>query len=612
MKRITLLICSFFALQGLFAQQKTDDGSVTVIQCSHFSISRPLSEIMEPADAPESAVPWISPDRDNRPTQRFLYSVADGPEYGNDPSAIQSSGGNRIAVATIANWDGQGGNQCPLDPSGAVGLNHYVQTVNANPFKIYNKVTGAAMGTVRNIESLWTPVPSVCCDPVLLYDKYADRWVLTVLGNGSTLYLAVSTTPDPTGTYYTFSFAGTGSYDYNKISIWADGYYMTSNQTPTRRIYCFERAKMILGDASARLIYKTYTPGTVNGFYISLSADADGQLPPAGTPLPFFSYSDNAWGGGEIDGVKMWTMAVDWTVPSAVVTQLPTVPTAAFDASYNSSWNDVYQPGTAQMLDGLGGVCMYRAQWRKWVGYNTVVLNWGVKISTTQRSIKWVELRQDQISDTWSLYQDGIYTPDASTRWMGSIAMDDNGSIALCYAKSSSAAGDYPSLAFTGRLATDPLGTMSFAETIAKQGTSSQPSNPCGNRYGDYAQTSLDPDGLTFWHTGMYTSGGQKSRIYSFQLPIPTGIAENQNASSFSVFQSGNLLNVKGINLLSNAQMVFDLFDIDGKQIRGQKVNPTSSGTMEASMDVTGLAEGAYLVRIGNADFQKVVKVVIN
>src|SRR5262249_45186247 len=150
-----------------------------------------------------------------------------------------------------------------------------------------------------------------------------------------------------------------------------------------------------------------------------------------------------AWGGGQIDGVKIWNMSVNWAsaTPTATVSGPVVIATSSFDASYDSNWDDISQPGTSQKLDGIGGVCIFRAQWRSWVGYNTVVLDWGVKLSTTQRSLKWVELRQDQSTGTWSLYQEGIYSPDASSRWIGSMAMDDNGSIALCYTKSSSAAG---------------------------------------------------------------------------------------------------------------------------------------------------------------------------
>ena len=211
-------------------------------------------------------------------------------------------------------------------------------------------------------------------------------------------------------------------------------------------------------------------------------------------------------------------MTTNWVpaTPTATITSAGVIPMSAFDASYDPSWNDCPQPGTTQKLDGIGGVLTFRSQWKSWAGYNTVVLNWGVKISATQRSIKWCELRQNQSTGVWSLYQEGIYTPDASTRWLGSIAMDNNGSIGLCYLKSNSSS-IYPSLAYAGRRSCDPLGTLPIAEVVAIAGGGSQIGI---NRDGDYSQTWLDPDGITFWHTGLYlgAGGAAQTRIYSFQI----------------------------------------------------------------------------------------------
>jgi hypothetical protein len=613
MKQITTLAILFFVSQILSAQQVQDKSDVTVITCSHFGISRPLRDLFEPEQSVPGNVVKEIQDRENRVPQTFLHSAAEGPEYSNDPSTIQKHMGSRATTPILKNWAGQIG-VCPPDPTGAVGTDYYVQAVNATPLKIFNKTTGAQVGSVIQVGSLWTPAINDDGDPILLYDKYADRWLLSQLGTSfSGIYIAISTTNDPTGTYYTYTFNSPNTLDYPKYSIWADGYYMTFNGS-TKRVFCFERDSMLIGSPNARAISKTFTSGPVSGFYAPLPADADGQLPPFGTPCPFVSYSENAWGTGAVDGVKIWTMSVNWALatPTATIAGPTVLATAAFDGTYNSNWNDISQPGTTQKLDGIGGVCIFRAQWRQWVGYNTMVLNWGVKLSSIQRSIKWVELRQDQSSGTWSLYQEGIYAPDSSSRWVGSIAMDDNGSIALCYAKSSSAAGNYPSLAFTGRLASDPLGQMTFAETVAMTGTGSQ-TGGCGNRFGDYSHTSLDPDGITFWHTGEYfgSNGAIRTRIYSFQLSTLAGIDAAQNAVSFAAYQNGNLLMVTGERFASKEKMVVDLFDINGRKISGKTINPNND-RIETSFDISKIAKGAYLVRIGNADFQKVVKVVVN
>lgn len=341
-----------------------------------------------------------------------------------------------------------------------------MQAVNATPFAVYDK-TGTGTPTFTGSVGTVTGSTLNSGDPIVMYDKFADRWFVAQLDLFVSFAVAVSATNDPSGAWYAYKFSmpGFAMPDYLKFSVWENGYYMTSNNG-NGTVLCFERDAMLAGTPGARMISTSFTSPTNAGFgfWLPLPGDADGVLPPAGQPCPLFSYTDNAWGTGIIDGVNIWSMAVTWgTTPSATITLDATIPTAAFDASYESSWNDITQPGT-QMLDGLGGVCMYRAQWNSFIGTNRVVLNWAVKINSLQRSIKWVELRQDQSTNVWSLYQEGTYAPDSANRWCGSIAMDCNGDIALCYAKASSTIP--VSLAFTGRLPGDPLGTMSLTETV--------------------------------------------------------------------------------------------------------------------------------------------------
>jgi len=524
-------------------QQLQTEQASNVIYPVRAWVTKPLRELTQenPWREPDfTTIPWVSPDRKNRPRQTFIYSAADGPEYGNDSSIIQTKMGTRDATqstkALIKNWAGIQSSSYPPDPTGAVGPNHYIQSVNATTVRIFDKngntLESFLMGTIFG-------ETSNAGDPIIMYDRFADRWFVSQFGDNNEIFIAISQTADPTGSYYAYEYVSPQFPDYLKFSIWHDGYYMTSNQS-TDKVYVFERDLMLTGNSGARAIYQTFTTGSVSGFFVPLPADAadNHTLPAAGTPLPFFAYYDNAWGGGN-DGIKIWTATTNWTAGTLTISATPTqVNTNAFDASYDQYWDDVPQPNGVE-LDGIGGVLMYRAPWRSWSGYNNVILTWGVKISESprQRAIMWCELRQ--ISGTWSVYQQGIYAPDTHTRWMSSATMDDNGSIGLCYAKSSTTI--YPGLFYTGRLAGDPLGTMTLTETQAIAGTGSQSTY---NRFGDYAQTSLDPDGITFWHTGEYvtTSSGQETRIYSFQIPAgPLAPVANFTADATAPFCTGTV-----------------------------------------------------------------------
>lgn len=534
-----------------------------VIPCSNFSISQPLRDLMktDPSEVKSKDKKMKEyPDKRDMPVQTFVYNPKDdGPEYGNDPSMIQRDFGNVNAQPTNKaleqNWAGQAPSVGfrPYDPSGAVGPNHFVQAINGDTYRIWNK-TGTVLGS-GNISSLF-PSGNGDGDPIVLYDKAADRWFMSQFagsGGGNGIYIAISQTPDPLGAWYTYEFSSPDFPDYLKFSAWQDGYYMTANYA--QKIFAFNRTKMLAGDATAEAVFQTFSLPTPGGFFVPLPADAsDGTMPGSGVPCPIFSYTDNAWPGGNIDGVIMYNASVTWGAsPNLNVTTIGTLPTNAFDSSYDPSWNDIPQQGTSQKLDGIGGAMMFRAQWKTFTGYNTVVLNWAVKINASQRGIFWCELRQDQSTDTWSIYQQGIYAPGTESFWLGSIAMNDAGDIGLSYAKSGTST--YMSLGYAGRHASDPLGTLPIAEVIAIAGGGSQTG---GNRVGDYAQATLDPDGQTFWYTGEYMGAGgvPKTRIYSYTFTSPCTPPTSQATSYSSSAIGDNQMTISWTNGNGNRRIV--------------------------------------------------------
>jgi hypothetical protein len=531
MKKLFTLWLALFAGTMMVAQSEHQESGVII--ASGFHITRPLSEIFAENPVDESKfVKKESSDRQHREPTKFEFTPADGAQYDNDPSTMQTSMGDKPSMGYKANWAGQtAAGFRPYDPSGAVGPNHYIQMINATVFKVYDKNTGTVLltGTLGN---LWSPATGNNGDPIVMYDKAADRWFLAQFGTSTDrkIYIAVSTTNNPLGSYYTYTYVSPQFPDYLKFSVWQDGYYMTSNQS-TQKVFCFERSAMIAGTPGARSVYVNYTPPKA-GFFVPLpGCAADGTLPPAGTPCPIVSFEDNNWGTAFVDRVNIYNMTVNWTptTPTATITLGSQLPVAAFNSTYNSNWNDISQPGTTQKLDAIGGAMMYRAQWKTWSGYNSMILSWNVLVGTAQRSIKWVELRQNQSTGVWSVYQEGIYTPDASSRWMSSICMDSNGSIGLSYMKCNSTS-IFPGLYYTGRRSCDPLGTLPVTETLVVAGTGSQTG---GNRNGDYAHQCLDTDGVTFWSTSEFMGGATgssaaRTRIFSYQIApcsITAGVA---------------------------------------------------------------------------------------
>jgi hypothetical protein len=163
---------------------------------------------------------------------------------------------------------------------------------------------------------------------------------------------------------------------------------------------------------------------------------------------------------------------------------------------------------------------MYRLAYRNFGTHESLVVNHSVTVGSnkgTSVGIRWYEIRDP--NGTPTVFQEGTFAPDSSFRWMGSIAMDNVGDIALGYSLSSSSV--FPSIAYTGRVPTDPLGTME-GENIVKAGGGSQVKSFI--RWGDYSAMVIDPvDDCTFWYTTEYIAStgsfNWSTEITSFKFP---------------------------------------------------------------------------------------------
>lgn len=498
---------------------------------------------------------------------------------GEDP-IWQKSNGREAGRAPIVNFNGVSSSSMPEDPSGSVGPNHYVHAINAK-YQIFDK-SGNSLYGPSNLSNLWSGSQDAG-DPIVMYDEEADRWFISQfqLPYNNKMLIAVSTSPDPLGSYYTYEYTFNIQPDYMKYSIWHDGYYMTANMQG-QNFTVFERDKMLAGDPSARMIAKTLSV-PANGFYCAMSAYVDGTHPPAGTPQYFIALTDDGWGGVS-DGVRIYKMVTDWGAGDATVTTSQNVALSSFDSAFTASWDDIVQQGTSQKLDGLVGFLMYRANYRRFATHNSMVLCFTVDLDNTNHAgIRWVELRQADDNSDWTLYQEGTYGPDALHRWCPSISIDKQGNIGLGYAIAGS--NMYPSIRYTGRKASDPLGTLTIAETEVVAGTGAITG---ANRFGDYGHMAVDPDGLTFWHTCEYgTSSGRRTRVYSFM--IGTAATCDVGVSAISNPTNGTLSGSEDItvtisNYGSDSQSNITVsYSING----GTAVTETYTGTIAAGASAT-------------------------
>lgn len=609
MKKITLVIisCSFaFCLSAQQVQKNT--GKSTYTHCVKFWITKPLRDIaIERASTKNN-------EEGKEPMEQVGHGKLTAPKngkrlYQTDP-VRQNTAGTLALDTPLVNVEGANWYYRP-DASIAAGPNDVVQGVNLGNFNIYNKSGALILSTDMSALGI-----SASDDPIVMYDKFADRWVLTDVTNSyGSLTIAVSQTPDPAGAYYVYSFNFPVMPDFPKYSIWTDGYYATYRDinNDTVGVAVFERNRMLKGDPTAGIIIAKFPNTKVVNPESQLPGSpkiltCDGALPPYGTP-DYLMYYTNINMGDPSNSIMIYKLVTDTTNKTCKISFVDSLATASYNgyfAGYSFGGN-IAEPG-GQSVWSLEGPFQYRVPYIRFTGYSSVVLCNTVNLGSDIGGIRWYELRQNDTTGKWSIYQQATYGPsDNISRWNGSISMDLNGDIALAYNVTNSTSL-YPGIRYTGRLASDPLGQMTFTEQTVMNGTHS-----FYTQWGDYSECNLDPDGKTFWGTNQYiidsTGNTANTRVFSFRLISPSGIANVQNnTATLKVFQSNGYLNVTASGLTNNDKVVVTLFDINGRQINSQWVNPASNG-FTTRLNTDNVSKGIYLVRIGNTSFQKVVKV---
>lgn len=444
----------------------------------------------------------------------------------------QHEKGTRPTEGPIYNFSGTPriGGYTPPDPHGDVGPNHYFQMVNVS-FSIYDKQGNLLYGPVDN-STLWNGFIGPWTgtndgDPIVVYDDFADRWIATQFAvntsnNSYWQLVAVSETSDPLGAYYRYAYEFTPLFnDYPKFSVWPDGYYSTYNMFQGGYAgnvsAVMDRDEMLVGNPDAQMIEF----GPFGPQYGVKSAHLDGTtLPP--TDSPNWHVNLRKYGSQALEIYKFET---DWNVPAnSSYTLYNTLTITPFDFFDPSVRPQLPQPNTTQLLDPLSKYLMNPLQYRNFGAYEAMVVNHTVKLGA-RAGVRWYEIRRDSAQASWYLYQEGTYAPnDQESRWMASIAMNAAGDIALAY----SVTGDttFPSIRYTGRSASSPLGVMDVEEVTLVEGSGYQSGLA---RWGDYSAMSVDPnDDSTFWYTGEYMPGSAwGTQISSFDLgPIQAPTAD--------------------------------------------------------------------------------------
>jgi hypothetical protein len=477
-------------------------------------------------------------------TSRSPASVAT-----NDP-IVQTAPAAALMPSPLVSFDAQGPAGNPPDTNGDIGPNHYIQMVNTQ-FSVYNR-SGTLLAGPIGMNTFFSGTGTLCDDHnggdvIVLYDPYADRWLLSDLafnrdGSGNPIgpyyqCVAISHTGDPvSGGWYQYGLLAhdTVLNDYPKFGVWPDGYYLSANMGGCCgggtwvRVWALDRVSMLDGGSANAIRFDL-----PSGYNSLLPSNARGARPPSGAPNYFtaVNYSNS-------DRVYLWRFHADFALPANSwfgTNSGNSNPINITVAAYTHPAAAVPQPGTTVRLDILGDRMMYGLQYRYLDGVERLWMNHSVDSGSGQIGIRWYEIRYP--NGAASLYQQGTFNngADGVHRWMGALAVDRFGNMAVGY--NAGNGSTYAGIRYVGRYRDDTLGTLLQGETTLVSGTGAHVNcftTDCWTRWGDYSYMSIDPrDDCTFWLTAEYAagSGGYHTRVGSFRFSNCTGQVVVDNAA---------------------------------------------------------------------------------
>lgn len=494
-----IILAVFILLQLHCLLALADDGGIIVNYPIAYGMSPPLG--------------------DSQRLQGSQYHNPFQQTFSNNPVPITV----KVNVSGLSKfWTGDGP---PPDTNAAVGDSQVIEFVN-NSYQVFSKATGDPRSSPIDDKQLFQSLPdgSACKiqeggDVIVLWDKVNHVWLLAynigqAIGPGNTypLCVAVSTSSDATGTYYAYQYSlGTYFADYPKWDIWPTGYFQTNDHPGIGPLVCaYNGLKMRAGDSTAEQICRRFGS---NDFHL-LPADSD-SLPPVGQD-EFFVGSmgqrhESTCPGSGYNALYLYSMHPVFSNPIQTIFVGINLANPICVLSYGQRYTGIPQQGTSILLDSLGNASMFRFTY--WNDGSGGMQHWYMNHTVDysgRAAARWYEFRAPESPVTLSsvfLYQSGTFAPDSNHRWMGSIAQDKLGNIALGYSESSSQM--YPSIYVTGRVPSDPVGQMEGEVLVCPQinCTASQILG-CGgscNRWGDYSSMAIDTsDGCTFWYAQEY------------------------------------------------------------------------------------------------------------
>lgn len=457
---------------------------------------------------PEPSIPPVEPQLgvvplEPEPNIAWSGSTFEGPNF--DTNITNTSGSAFI----------------PPDPIGAAGPSHLVCVVNVS---IEWHLKDGTQQNSESLEDFFTslgPVDVKLFDPKVIYDQHSGRFVVVTLERSDTavtsrILLAVSATSDPNGTWHfhaidsKINISGTDYWaDYPGFAVDEEAVYITNNlftfgtgQFGGQRLWIVEKSAFYAGNTAVWSIYDPWTAvGQPNLSSTTQPAHIFGAAPTGvGTWLVRYS------GLNDSTNVALGIIRVDSPTNSPTFDlQFVNFGTVAATDGL-ASMPDAPQLGSAETIETNDRRALH-AVWRDNGLWMTTTIVPPTGADSNQVTAHWVKIDTTNITALTIADQGNVGGEDIATgthTFFPSIAVGSGNSLGIGFA--ASAATIYAGAYYTGRLASEPAGTVQSVGTLAA-GTDYyyRAFGGSRNRWGDYSGICVDPsDERVFWVFNQY------------------------------------------------------------------------------------------------------------
>ncbi len=433
-------------------------------------------------------------------TAGVMASAAPTPE-GAEPALAPTPGGN-FQGFTDTGW-------FPPDCTLAAGPSHVLASVNSS-LAVYNKSGGVAVAQ-RTLSSWFANVISKAkiFDPRALYDQHSNRWILLAVAmpsdtakKESYFLLSISQTGDPTKPWWNYKIdatknggAATNNWaDYPSLGVDNQAIYVTANMFAfggnfsNAKLRVFRKAAMLAGGVPTWWDFWDLKNAD-NSFSFAVQPCHTYNAPEAEYLVnSYFSTSSTQ------TKLTLWKLTNPLGAPPTLTKQ--TVTTNAFG-----------QPPLADQQGGgvglnAGDVRLLNSVFRGGSVWTTLTTfhNWGESVN--RAAAHWFQLN----ATSGAVIQQGVYGAKGFHYFYPAVMPDTNGNMTMVFSRCGP--NEFAGIRYTGRLASDPPGTLQGSALLkAGLGNSQRIDGSGRNRWGDYAGIGADPsDARQIWFHSMFAN----------------------------------------------------------------------------------------------------------